>query len=297
MGLNFPDTQLLMKSYLAGHRFARTLTIGRLSLNLHRGEIRQLLKLSKGDRAVRESLSQYSFRDYVDRFLREGLGATHLDVLDYSPYEGATLQHDLNKPVPAEWLARYDVVIEAGSLEHVFDVATALKNVMGMVRVGGLLLMKSPTNNLCGHGFYQFSPELMFRALSRANGYVVERSVMIEAQFPSVEIRPMRRAYEVVDPELVGRRVGLVNKRPVELIVLARRLSDDTIFATPPLQSDYVATWKHGASKDRQKPSWMTKLFAMMPPALQGQVMGIRQRRAWSWSNRRAFRRIRPEDI
>jgi len=36
----------------------------------------------------------------------------------------------------------------------------------------------TPASNLCGHGFYQFSPELFYRALNATNGFEVERMIM-----------------------------------------------------------------------------------------------------------------------
>ena len=55
------------------------------------------------------------------------------------------------------------MVVDGGTLEHVFDYPTALRNAMRMVRVGGHLILNAPVNNFPGHGFYQISPELFFR--------------------------------------------------------------------------------------------------------------------------------------
>ena len=55
------------------------------------------------------------------------------------------------------------MVIDGGLLEHVFDFPTAIRNCMRMVRQGGHLILNLPVNNFPGHGFYRFSPELVFR--------------------------------------------------------------------------------------------------------------------------------------
>jgi hypothetical protein len=298
MGLNFLDTQLLIGARRAGHAFGRTLMIGRLSLNLHHSEVRSLCRSGSDLTPIADALHGYKFGDWADRLLQVGLGADQLHVLDYSSYQGAGLIHDLIQPVPDAWLSRYDVVIEAGSLEHVFNVATALKNLMGMVRIGGLLLIKSPSNNLCGHGFYQFSPEFMFRALTEQNGYHVERAIMVEGRYPSVQAATFRRAYEVCDPLKMGLRVGLVNKRPVELIVLARRTADANIFDKFPLQSDYVAVWRgRGVSRGTRMTPRISRVLTVIPSAIRQPALGLKQLWDWSWRNRRAYRRVRARDF
>jgi 2-polyprenyl-3-methyl-5-hydroxy-6-metoxy-1,4-benzoquinol methylase len=57
-------------------------------------------------------------------------------------------------------------VFDGGTLEHIFDYPTAIKNCMKMVKPGGHLLLTTPANNWFGHGFYQFSPELFYSFVS-----------------------------------------------------------------------------------------------------------------------------------
>jgi hypothetical protein len=80
-------------------------------------------------------------------------------VLDASPYEGADTIHDMNTPVPEAWHGRYDVVIDSGSLEDIFNFPVAIANLANMLRVGGTIFVTTPANNLMRHGFYQFSPD------------------------------------------------------------------------------------------------------------------------------------------
>ena len=53
------------------------------------------------------------------------LGSERLESLDITDFEGATVIHDLNKPVSEELKARFDVVFDGGTLEHVPDRSTA----------------------------------------------------------------------------------------------------------------------------------------------------------------------------
>ena len=86
--------------------------------------------------------------------------------MDASSFEGATVVHDLNLPITEALKGRFDVVCDAGTIEHVMNFPTAIRNCMEMVRVGGHLILGTPANNFFGHGFYQFSPELWFRLFS-----------------------------------------------------------------------------------------------------------------------------------
>ena len=76
----------------------------------------------------------------------------HVDSMDASDYEGANIVHDLNLPIPPALRERYDLVWDGGTLEHIFNFPVAIFNAMHMVKVGGHLLLETPTNNQCGHG-------------------------------------------------------------------------------------------------------------------------------------------------
>jgi hypothetical protein len=91
------------------------------------------------------------------------LGFSGAEGMDFSDYEGAEHIFDLNEPtLPTEFHRRYDLVWDGGTLEHVFHVPNALANIAKMLRPGGLVVHSSPCNNWVEHGFYQFSPTLMF---------------------------------------------------------------------------------------------------------------------------------------
>ena len=74
-------------------------------------------------------------------------------------FEGSSLVHDLNQPLAPDVHATYTAVIDAGTLEHVFNVTEGLRSAMSLVRGRGHLVMMTPCNNNPGHGFYQLTPE------------------------------------------------------------------------------------------------------------------------------------------
>lgn len=170
------------------------------------------------------------------------LGADKVDSMDASAYEGATIIHDLNQPVPDSLHGQFDTVLDVGTLEHVFYFPVALASCMKMLKVGGHLIIHNICNNWCGHGFYQFSPELFFRALSPANGFEVLRCVIHE----DYAAAPW---YDVTDPDKAQRRVELVNTMPAMISVLAKKTAEVEPFQAAPQQSDYSRLW----TKDTRK--------------------------------------------
>jgi hypothetical protein len=235
-------------------------------------------------------MNRYGFGDYCDEMLREILDAKTVTIIDVSDYEGADFIHDLNQPIPTEWHGRFDAVIDGGSLEHVFSFPTAVANLMQMTKVGGRVFLTSPANSLCGHGFYQFSPELMYRVFAEENGFRIEDIVIVESDFPGVELTPARRSFRVVDPASVGSRVMITSGRPANLLVDAVRISDVVPFEKTPQQSDYVAAWNHNETRDKGA---LRQLRASLPGVIGNHLHGHYQRWKHSFANRRFFQRLR----
>jgi hypothetical protein len=235
MGINTNGLRFLLYAKSIGIDFTKTAMIGRQTLNLSFDKFCKVLTAEFGHKISPEKLKAIYNAHYADDLLRY-LGAAEVSSFDYSDYEGATHTHDFNKPVSEEHHGLYTAVIEGGSLEHIFNFPTAIKNCMQMVKVGGHYLGISPANNYMGHGFYQFSPELYFRIFSRQNGFCVRHILLHEG-------RETPKWLRVTDPDEVKRRVGFKNSKPILLLILAEKLDRAVIFSDPPMQSDYVSVW------------------------------------------------------
>jgi SAM-dependent methyltransferase len=247
MAMDLNTAKFLVTRRRAGMSFTRTLTLGRQRLLLAPKAARTLLEhygqstpeleatLAKGD-------------GYVDG-LFELLGTKELVSVDFSRYEGASLIHDMNLPLSADHVGQFDLVFDGGTLEHIFNFPCAIRSCMELVKVGGHLLLLTPTNNWSGHGFYQFSPELFFRVLSAENGYEVERMI-------AYEVYPNSQLYEVTEPKLLGSRVELTHSNhQVLLLVLAQRLRVTDMFRLAPQQSDYQSDWQIGLPRRESRES------------------------------------------
>jgi hypothetical protein len=264
MGISVNCARFLLAARERGVEFGSTLTIGRQDLNIDDYEFARLFRDFRSMRFDADARGRW-----VDPLLRL-LGAREVATLDYSAYEGATLIHDLNQPVPDAWMNRYDVVLEAGSLEHVFNFPVSMASCMRLVKTGGHLIMHTPANNWCGHGLYQFSPELFYRVLSPENGFTIERLIIHEEFLDS-------QWYEVPDPAVIGKRTELINNLPTMILILARKTAHlDRPFASPPLQSDYTVLWKKnkapaplavsGPRRDRISPAIKNAVKKLLGP-------------------------------
>src|SRR5205823_6665735 len=141
-----------------------------------------------------------------------------VDSIDASGFEGATIVADLNRPLAQDLRRRFSAVYDGGTLEHVFDVASAIRSCLDLVELGGHYIASSPANNWPGHGFYQFSPELFFRTLSRDAGFHLRGAFVIEQ-------RGRDRWYAIPDPQDAGARLYWRNQYRTLLVAVARRVA------------------------------------------------------------------------
>jgi hypothetical protein len=282
MGLTSTDLSLLIELRKRRSALLRVATIGRLTLHVHPREIARLVRLYPHCSAIRS----YRWGDNAEGVLKTITGAHEIVSIDYSDYEGATVVHDMNTPIGAsrpDMIGQFDLVIDGGTLEHVFNVPTALGNVMGLCRIDGFVLMANPSNNLCGHGFYQFSPELMYRVFSEVNGFCVDTVLLTVCKAMSVERDPSPRTFRVDDPAKSGRRIMIRNRRPVVIRTLARKISSIGLQYGNVQQSDYSAMWADGQSAQRRRSTTENTLrhaLKKLPFGLQTLLLDWRARTA-----------------
>jgi len=248
MGLDINGVKLLLHAQQLEVNFKKVVTIGRQMLYLKEKEMKHLLnQAGLSETWDMESLKLHS---YAESFLKM-LGAETTDSLDASSYENASIIHDLNLPLPKELFSLYSVVIDGGSLEHVFNFPAAVKNCMNLIEKGGYYIGITPANNFLGHGFYQFSPELYYRIFSPANGFkMIKMYLYADCKGASF--------YEVLDPLELKQRVTMANSSPSYLFILAQKTEEKEVFKVVPQQSDYEhIVWSDstsGIASDQVKP-------------------------------------------
>jgi hypothetical protein len=296
MGLDINAVQFLIVARKRGLDLGRVLTLGRQDLNVFPSKMMHLLE----QHGLPSTLFQPNAPDtkFAEPVFRT-LGAKEIVSLDVSSFEGASIVHDLNRPIGPELREQFDLVYDGGTLEHVFNFPVALQSCMELTRIGGRVFIHTVANNYCGHGFYQFGPELFFRAFSAPNGFAIERMVLHA-------IGPYGRWYEVSDPEQIHARVELITLLPMQLLIQAKRIKREQIFATPPQQSDFVPRWEdqptgHTTGRGTEAASVaygaprpkLAKILPGLARLLNAAKIGVGLLRSHSVRNRKSFRPVK----
>jgi hypothetical protein len=240
-----------------GVDFSKILTLGRLRLYSEKSKLERIAK----ELQVAIDFSTMQKQDYAEDFFRI-IGVNQLDSIDYSDYEKATIIHDLNLPIPESLYRKYSVVLDSGTLEHVFNFPTAIKNCMEVLAVGGTYIGITPANNMMGHGFYQFSPELYYRIFSEENGFRI-KNMFIGVLDSKGEVE---KWYAVKDPVSVQTRVTLRNFKETFLFVTAEKMAELPVLLNNPCQSDYVTAWEK--AKTTAEISFSKKLYKQFVPEI-----------------------------
>lgn len=236
MALNFLDATLLLACATRLPTGAAVLMLGRQANALEASDL-AVLQRHHG-RALDGLTCQQQL--WSEPFFQR-LGASVIDSLDYSNYEGAALIHDMNLPwhggAPPQ---QYDLVYDGGTLEHVFNLPQALLNAMSLVKTGGFFVSASPCDGWLGHGFHQPQPELFFRLFTPERGFKLHGVWL--GEFTPVAAKA--RLFQLHDPATTGMRNQVPGKRPLAILVCAEKIKELPAPLSWPSQSNYTAMWQ-----------------------------------------------------
>ncbi|HZR21914.1 MAG TPA: class I SAM-dependent methyltransferase [Verrucomicrobiae bacterium] len=235
MGLDYRTLHLLATEVFKTHHPKSCICLGRPH---YFGVNKETVRLCKEFRLeVRPELLEGEYRQrFADNILK-AFGILRLEHMDVFPEEGATIIHDLNTAIPEKLRNQFDLVLDNGTLEHIFNIPQALENCASLCAIGGCIVMIAPANNYCGHGFFQFSPELFYRAFCESNGFA-------ETRVHLLDYGVLGTTLTLVDPALKKSRLEFINSSQVVMVGIARKTRDKKPFWTQwPQQSDYVVYW------------------------------------------------------
>jgi len=261
--------------YMAKHGvdFHHSLTIGRQQVTVGLDTLKSIL--TKYD-----SNKEYSGKNIYAEELFQFFGADVVDSIDYSDYENATILHDMNLPISEEYKEKYSCVWDGGSLEHVFNYPVAIKNCMEMVKINGHIILHTPANNLCGHGFYQFSPELFFSLFHKSNGFSETRIYMQD---------DIQNWFEVKSPLVLKQRISFCCARETEalLLVVSKKTAQVPLKLTVQ-QSDYIDIWNQESGETNpslERSNGVTKVNLIkflyrlfIPKIIRTAILGVRRK-------------------
>ena len=145
--------------------------LGKQAIHMNSVKYRNIRKILKMDDSWDVLLKNGNI-DSFEFFMKMGFGEVH--AIDVNTMDGADIVQDLNKPFADSLYEKFDVVIDGGTLEHVFDISNAMKSIVNMTKRGGKVIHISPLAGYVNHGFYSFSPTL-FIDFYEENGFEVEK--------------------------------------------------------------------------------------------------------------------------
>lgn len=254
MGLDYHGVRLVAYTKAMNPQLDSIAMLGRQSLNTNESAIRKIFiefKIPFEEQDLQRIMSEGG--GYCEPLLKH-MGFLQYESFDFNDYENPTHTHDFNKPISHEFEKRYDLVFDGGSLEHIFNFPIALRNCMQMVKPGGVFVTSTPCNNQCGHGLYQFSPEMYFSLMRGNNGYQM-------LDLLCHETTPNTDWHRMVDPDIIKNRVVLHTWKEIMMIVIARRTATDDLPEFQVQQSDYQTLWA-GEKLSKQPLSYSHVSFA-----------------------------------
>jgi hypothetical protein len=193
-----------------------------------------------------------SMIDYYERYAPEGtLGAKVTDTQLSSIADGSflgellilagfrytaldifkapnTILYDLNRHAPGPRLEnRFDLVMNFGTTEHVFNQVNAFRTIHQLTKVGGLMFHDLPMAGYLNHAFFRYDP-LFFKMLAPANNYKLNSLVFSVGQSHAVPD----------DIRSLGLSIAAIHDLGIEAILIKTK---DTPFCLPLEQSTSLA--------------------------------------------------------
>ena len=219
--------------------FGKVLTIGRQEIILSNQE-KKLFKIDN---------SQLRDQKYIDKILLKKFNSLSVDSVDFSDFEKATIIADLNKPVERKNL--FDTIIDFGTSEHVFNIAQCLQNIADLCKKDGIILHSLPANNNCGHGFWQFSPELFFSLYTKENGFS-DTEIFLFNSINKYNLWKIKK-------QPIGNRLELSSDIPLFLLVKTKKIKEIT--SQNVNQSDYQFLWDKNVITDSKRKTKISKIW------------------------------------
>ena len=236
MALTFHTFKFLEKLKNENFFFGETLSLGRLNNLINKDEFKTL---------------KVAFSDdtYADNILFENFNLKSLNSLDYSEFENADIICDLNEPIE-KLKKQFDTILDFGTSEHVFNISQCLKNISDLCKINGHIIHCLPANNNCGHGFWQFSPELFFNMYSKKNGFKNTEIFLIN-------LFDKKNWYKV-NKQKLGERLELNSSEPLYILVKTKKIEKN--YFKNINQSDYEYQWSETSKIESNKKSFLSIL-------------------------------------
>jgi SAM-dependent methyltransferase len=171
-----------------------------------------------------------------DVTLFKELGFSEVQSLDYSKFEGADIEWDFNRPIPLNLHGEFDAVYDGGTIEHIFHLPQVLENIFHLLRAGGVVIHCSPSHNHVDHGYYMFSPQLIYEYYA-ANNFEILASNIFE--YESDHANTDWLIYDYVPGSIDNLTFGGWGRKLLGIWIIARKMESSTCSVIPQ-QGSYV---------------------------------------------------------
>lgn len=170
MGIEYQDMRAILR--VLQHEMlapsGRLLILGDAIIHFSPGDLQRL--------ASQEGVKLQALPDKLTPFsLGKCLGFSEVDTLDINGK--ASINLDLQMPLPQDLVGHYDFVIDAGVLFWCFDPGAVLKNIFRLSNLNGVIFHITALSGYYGRGYYNIHPRLF------EDFYLSNQCVFIQSSF------------------------------------------------------------------------------------------------------------------
>lgn len=91
--------------------------------------------------------------------------------------------HDLNTPIDKNMYDKFSLLLDGGTIEHIFDIKKVMENIVNMLKLNGCVVHITSFN--IDHGFYAISPCFFYEFYS-ANGFSDFKCYIIQIDLANI---------------------------------------------------------------------------------------------------------------
>jgi hypothetical protein len=170
-------------------------------------------------------------------------GFNTIDCLDVPGCEHPPeILHDLNNPISTDNYQTYDVIMDPGTLEHVFDQKTCLENIANCLKIGGNVCHLVPIYSYNG-GYYSINPNVL-HDFYRSNGFDQIKAYIIMWDRYRAYGRVKTRCYNY-DASIMGSRHAIgdldqVRYTPHLLLFARKKMHQESYISPLQFEGNYV---------------------------------------------------------
>jgi len=232
MGVDWCGLEAILLSLKYCTSKQKALTLGRQWIFLNDDQITALFS-KYGVQYINHDLKDFS------ECLFQHLGFESVFSLDNSSYEGASIIHNMNKPISLD--QKYNYIFDGGTTEHIFNAPQVYENIINMLEVGGMFCSIVPNNNCSGHGMYQFSPEFFLSIFTEKYGMEIKHLYLIrygDYLENSIDVNGYKSAHM---KEFGRNNAKFDTSIHVMIVTIAQKISNErvSLLEDPPNQYSY----------------------------------------------------------